>query len=335
MKQQLEETSTQPIKLRVTVVSVLIVVNVFVWVFASYLWFNAGDMPPERTNDFVMAREIAIPLRSDAIDTQLSFSLQLIDTNLELASTHALLMNLNTGEVLFNHRGNEQAYPASITKIMTVLLGIIYSETETVVVHADFGALIGSGASMAGFVYGETRTLSVILHGSFLSSGADATTALAYHVAGSYQEFVDMMNAKARQLGMENTNFMNASGLHHEDQYTTAYDIALLVDYALNYSAFRAIFTRETYQFVDFWGNHHEMRSTMRRLMPVSYFHGGNILGGKVGFTNPAGLCFASIATNGANEFLLITFGAQPLYGINPHINDAFAIYEYFLNPEN
>jgi len=332
MNQLNDEPNEQKPKFRVTVVKVLVALNVLVWGLGAYLWFNTTDSPPVRAENFMMARDIAPPIQTDFSDLRLDLALRLVDTDLEIASSNALLINLNTGEILFNHNGEQRAYPASVTKIMTVLLGIKYGESDTVNIHADFGSLMNSGATLAGFVYGEMRTFSEILHGSMLSSGADATSALAYYISGSYQEFVDLMNATATHLGMVNTHFMNASGLHHENHFTTAYDIALLLDYALNYPKFRRIFTTATYSFTDFFGQQQEMRSTMQQNMASLFFNGGHILGGKTGYTTPAGLCLASIATDGEHEFALITFGASRSNGEGLHISDAFSIYEYFFN---
>lgn len=326
------EPNQQQPTFRVTVVTVLVALNVLIWGVSAYLWFNATDVPPVRADHFVRAMDVAAPIQSDFNDFRLELALILSDTELNLNSRNALLMNLDTGEILFNHYSEERVYPASITKIMTVLLGIMYGEDDHVYVNANFSYLMGAGASLAGFVYGETRTFSEILHGSMLASGADATTALAYNISGSYQGFVDLMNTTAARLGMVNTRFMNASGLHHENHFTTAYDTALLLDYALNYPEFRAVFTRPTYSFTDFFGYSRTMESTMQSNMASLWFNGGHILGGKTGFTQPAGLCLASIASNGEHEFALITFGAPVVDAMNTHTLDAFAVYEYFFN---
>ena len=329
-----DEPNEQKPKFRVTVVKVLVALNVLLWGMGAFLWLRTPDLPPVRAEDFVMAREISTPIRADFSDSRLDFALRLIDTDLEIASRNALLLNLDTGEILFNHNGEQRVYPASVTKIMTVLLGIKYGESGDMIdIHADFEALMNSGAALAGFVDGETRTFSEVLHGSMLASGADATTSLAYYISGSYEEFVDLMNETATRLGMVNTHFMNASGLHHENHYTTAYDIALLLDYALNYPEFRQIFATATYSFTDFFGQQQEIQSTMQRNMESLFFNGGHILGGKTGYTTPAGLCLASLATDGEHEFALITFGASRDDGENLHISDAFSIYEYFFQP--
>ena len=314
----------------------LFILNVFLWGSATYLWMQSVEEPPQTMDDFATATEIYVPAIPEPVVFNDLQALTYEDVDMHLYSSHALLVNLDTGEILFDHRGSERAYPASITKIMTVLVGLEHARSDELIVRADFESFAMVGASMAGFVYGETRTLSEVLHASMLPSGADATSTLAYHVADSYQEFVDLMNETAAQLGMDDTNFVNASGLHDENHYTTAHDTALLIEYALTHEYFREIFTAETYPFINSLGNEQFMESTMFRNMLSPKFDGGEILGGKTGFTTPAGLCLASIATDGVNEFALITFGAPAdIPTPFPNIKDAFTVYGYFFNLGN
>jgi len=255
------------------------------------------------------------------------------DVNFNMHSTHALLINLTAGEMIFEHHANTRVYPASLTKMMTVLIGIEQSRSDTMIVRADFTRIMLANASVAGFEYGEERTLMEILHGAMLPSGADATATIAYHVAGSYDAFVELMNERARELGMYHTNFTNTSGLHDENQYTTAYDMVILLKYALENPIFREVFTARNYAFTTFFGEQRVMNSTLFVNMWTTEFTGGEMMGGRTGFTNAAGRCLASLATNGTDEFILITFGADP-YAANQiaHISDALMIYEYFLN---
>ena len=254
------------------------------------------------------------------------------DVDFNMYSTHVILINLTTGEVMFEHEANTRVYPASLTKMMTVLLGVEYAESETMTVNADFTRLMLDHASVAGFEYGEERTLTDVLHGAMLPSGADATATIAYNVAGSYEAFVDLMNEKASALGMENTHFINTSGLHDDNQYTTAYDLAILLRYALDQPRFREVFTAREYPFTTLFGEQRVMNSTLFANLWTTEFAGGEVIGGRTGFTLEAGRCLASLATNGTDEFILITLGAdQDAAHHIAHISDAFTIYEYFL----
>ena len=318
--------------------SFLLILNVFLWGSAIYLWLQDHEPAPTVAGQFTYEQEIEIPVTPVPIfnDGNTDFY---DEVGFSMYSNHALLINLTTGEVLFAHHENDRVYPASITKIMTVLVGLEHAEGEVMIVQADFNELFLAGAAMAQFEYGETRTLSEVLHGSMLPSGADATTTLAYHVGGSYEGFVSLMNETALRLGMSNTHFTNASGLHDENHYTTAYDIALMLEYALEIEAFRAIFTTPSYAITTRAGGEHIMTSTMfnsiSSLTRTPEFIGGEILGGKDGFTNAAGLCLASLATDGVDEFILITLQAptsSETATSNAHVVDAFTIYEYFFN---
>jgi len=255
------------------------------------------------------------------------------DVNFNMYSNYALLINISNGRTLFAHQADVQTYPASVTKIMTVLIGLEHTEMDDrVTIHADFDALLRAGAMQSGFREGEIRTLSEVLHAIMLPSGAEATWSLANHVAGSYEGFVELMNAKARDLGMVNTHFVTATGLHDDNHYTTATDIAILLEYALAIPEFRAIFTARTYELETSNSLGNIMHSTLFTAAPQTQFEGGEILGGRTGFTTPAGRCLASLATDEIDEFILITFGARSSDSDEiSHILDALMIYEYFL----
>lgn len=255
------------------------------------------------------------------------------EVGFDMYSEYALLINISNGRVLFEHQADVQTFPASVTKIMTVLVGLESgNKDDAVTVRADFDELFRSGAMQSGFRYGEVRTLEEILYAIMLPSGAEATWALANHVAGSYEEFVNLMNTRARELGMLDTHFVTATGLHDENHYTTANDIAILLEYALTIPEFRAIFTARTYELESPNSLGSTMNSTLFAFAPQTIFDGGEILGGRTGFTTPAGRCLASLATDGTDEFILITFKA-PGQEANQiaHILDALMIYEYFL----
>lgn len=318
----------------------LLVLNILLWGTAIHLWLQDHDPPPIVADQFTYEQEIEIlPVIPTPSVQEVSVTTY-DDVSFSMYSDYALLINLTAGEALFAHNENERVYPASITKIMTVLVGLEHADDDDeLIVEADFNELFLEGASMAYFEYGETRTLSDVLHGSMLPSGADATSTLAHHVGGSYEGFVDLMNETAMRLGMNDTHFANASGLHDDDHYTTPHDIALMLEYALEVDGFRDVFTVSNYAMTTGGGNEHIMISTMfnsiASLGLTPEFNGGEILGGKDGFTLEGGLCLASLATDGTDEYILITLQADPeLSYLQPHVADAFTIYEYFFNTD-
>ena len=260
------------------------------------------------------------------------------DVGFSMNSEYALLINITTGRAIFDHQADVRTFPASVTKIMTVLVGLESGDLDDeVTIVADFDALFLAGASQAGFVNGEVRTLEEVLYAIMLPSGAEATWALTNHVAGSYEGFVDLMNIKAQELGMVDTHFVTATGLHDDNHYTTANDIAILLTYALENPIFRDIFTARHFQLNSPNTRGDFMEATLYTFAPTLEFDGGEIIGGRTGFTTPAGRCLASLATNGIDEFILITFGALDPDFTNTtiHILDALTIYEYFLTRFN
>ena len=302
-------------------------------VIGTAIYFVVNWEPPIPPTK--QARDLHDEARADWI-AELLRPLRYSEVSFEMYSNQALLINLSNGRVLFDHHADEVIFPASVTKVMTVLVGLENGNMdEEVLVQADFDALFWAGASQAGFSPNEIRSLSDILYGIMLSSGAEATSSLAYHVAGNYEGFVELMNDKAQDLGMYNTRFANTTGLHDDNHYTTAEDIAILLRYALENPDFRMIFTTQTYELAIPNSLGSTLLSTLFNNMPSNEFDGGEIIGGRTGFTLEGGRCLASLATNGEFEYILITFGAPDWVeeaNETAHISDALTIHEYFFN---
>lgn len=253
-----------------------------------------------------------------------------------IASANVYLMSRNGKEPLLDKKADEKMYPASMTKIMTILLGVenLNNLDQTIHLSGDFSQFIVQNASVAGFSPGEEVTAEDLLYGAMLPSGADACMGIAIAVSGSEDEFVKRMNQKAQEIGMTNTHFTNEDGLHDPNHYSTAKDIALLLDYALDNKTFHKIFTTKTYQTkpnqthpsgITFTG-------TMFHTADHTDFQGGRILGGKTGYTSEAGLCLASLAEKNNKQYILVTGAAPGSNTTEPyHIEDALNIYENYL----
>ena len=251
-----------------------------------------------------------------------------------LHSDYALLMRLSDDAILMNKAGMDKMFPASMTKIMTATVAIenLPDLDEQVTVTAEeINPVYEMGASLAGFDAGETVTVRDLLYGVLLPSGAEACAALADRVAGSQEAFVDMMNQKAREIGMENTHFVTDSGLHDPDHYTTCYDIAKLLEYAIQNETFRTIFTTPSYTTSP-TDSHPEgltMHSTMFSQLPSPNLdNGGVVEGGKTGTEDAAGHCLASLALINGEEYILVTGHAPDNEEGYPY-NIADALYVY------
>ncbi|CAI6049261.1 D-alanyl-D-alanine carboxypeptidase family protein [Cohnella sp. JJ-181] len=233
-----------------------------------------------------------------------------------LHSSHAILVRLDDGRVLMDKNIEERVYPASLTKIMTAIVAIerIPDLTETVKLAPDmFDTLRAQNASMAGFLPGERVSAIDLLYGAMLPSGADASVGLATRVAGSEAKFAALMNKKAKSLGMSGTHFVNATGLHDPDHYTTVRDLSVLLAYALKNETFRQVFTasRHATDPTDLHPDGITLRSSMFKELGESGLAGEEIVGGKTGYTEKAGLCLASLGRLDGKEYILVTTGAK------------------------
>ena len=160
----------------------------------------------------------------------------------DITAGAALLMDSKTSKILYSKNENEKMYPASTTKIMTAILTIENCNLDDIVtVPYDAIATIPSGYSIAALQTGEQLTVNQLLQLMMVHSANDAANVLAFHVAGSIESFATMMNTKVAELGLEHTHFLNPSGMHNEDHYTTAYDLAKLMQYCMKNSTFRTI----------------------------------------------------------------------------------------------
>ena len=223
--------------------------------------------------------------------------------DLELYSSSAVLVDVQSGTVLAEKGMDEKIYPASMTKVMTLLvaaenlpdLDATFTMTQDII-----DPLYLAGASMAGYVNGETVTMRDLLYGAVVPSGAEATEALAQAVAGSEEAFVAMMNEKAAALGLTNTHFMNTSGLHDENHYSTVHEIALILQAALENETCAEILSAENYRASETEQHPDGLAMTNKFLYRVHHeyaLNGAEITAAKTGYTAEAMNCCASAGT--------------------------------------
>ena len=214
---------------------------------------------------------------------------------------YGVLVDVTEGRIVAQKAPDTRSYPASIAKIMTLLVSVEHIEDledtfEVTYAITDPGYL--QGASMAGFKNKEQVTMRDLLYGCILPSGADATAALAHVVAGSEEAFADLMNQKAEELGLENTHFSNASGLHQSDFYTTPKDMALILMAAMENETCRMVLCEDSYLTNKTPQNPDglQLYSTLFSRMYGTEPEGATIIAGKTGYTTEAGHTMASYA---------------------------------------
>ena len=189
----------------------------------------------------------------------LTVSAATFNANVDTSCKAVYMINLDTGITVFEKNSTEKVYPASTTKIMTYIVAVEnvsdVKNTKVVVEQEVLDELLGTGSSLSGlnFFVGQAVTVYDLLNCLMIKSGNDAAVVLADYIGnGSQQKFIDMMNAKAEELGCKNTHFMNPHGLHDPDHYTTAQDLATIMQYAQTLPDFNEICgTVSTYLSVD------------------------------------------------------------------------------------
>lgn len=163
------------------------------------------------------------------------------EEELQVESKYVTIYSLNEHSAIYEQKAHEQMYPASLTKIMTTLVALEHIDDlhKEIVLGKDiFEGLEKEGASVAGYNIDDKAQLIDLLYGTMLPSGADAARAVAKHVAGSEEGFVKLMNEKAAELKLEHTHFMNTTGLHHDNHYSTTADMAKILETALKNKTF-------------------------------------------------------------------------------------------------
>lgn len=253
---------------------------------------------------------------------------------LEINSENAILYNLNNDEIIYEKDSEEVIKIASLTKIMTAIVAIenIDDLDETIIISNEMlEGLIEQNASVAGFKTNDKVTYKDLLYGVLLSSGADATQALALSISGSVDGFVNLMNEKSKQLNLKNTHFTNTTGLDNKNNYSTVKDVASILKYALNNETFKQIFETRYYKTT----NGKTLVSTIEYTSAKYNLDTTNIKGAKTGTTTLAGLCLASISNYNNINYLLVTAGANKNLNKPLNIIDANNIYNYYFDSYN
>ena len=233
-------------------------------------------------------------------------------------------------KVLCDVNGEEKRGVASLTKIMTTIVAIenIDNLDEYLTITEDMLADIYWNASVAGLKVGDRVTYRDLLYATILPSGADAAHSLAISISGSIENFVNLMNNLANKIGMNNTYFINVTGLDIEGQYSTASDIMLLLNYSLKNDIFKQIYTTKEYIL----SNGLKVFSTVMYYGNKMNVDTSRILGSKTGNTDEAGLCFSAYFEFEENDIALVTLGAQSIDGKFYNVLDALNIIDYVDN---
>lgn len=241
--------------------------------------------------------------------------------NPELNARIALIYDRASGRIIYEKNGNKQTPMASTTKILTSIVILENADLKETVTIGSKAA--GTGGSRLGLKKNDKITVNDLLYGLMLRSGNDAAVALALHVGGSIEEFADMMNKKAEELGLTNSHFVVPHGLDNEGHYTTAYELAKMADYALNIPKFKEIVSSKS-ATIYINGYPKAINNTNNLLGSVS-----GVYGVKTGFTNGAGRCLVSSCKRGELDIITVIIGANTN---NQRTADTKELIEYAFN---
>lgn len=247
---------------------------------------------------------------------------EIIDIN----SKNSVMINLNNNEIIFDKGKDDVIKIASMQKVMTSLIAIEHIENldEEFVIPSGMFDGLDPELAVVGFKSGDTVSYNDLLYATLLKSGADAAYALGVKVAGSEEEYVKLMNEKIKELGLNNTVYTNTTGLDAEGQYSSVYDMAIVMKYAMNNEKFRKIISTPEYTTIN---GEYTFSGPVKKAKSheMSYY-----VGGKTGFTDEAGLCLVSYASYNDVDYILVTAGADQSLKDQNFI-DQKTVFDYFM----
>ena len=240
--------------------------------------------------------------------------------SVSVSAKSAIVMCMDTNEVLFEKSSTQKMPMASTTKIMTALILAEQPDlSKTVKITKEMVTVEGSSM---GLLAGDTVSYRDLLYGMLLASGNDAANTTAYVLGGGVKGFAKIMNNRAKEIGLKNTSFVTPSGLDDENHYTTAYDLALLTSVALKNTVFRTACSSK--QAVLYYGNPPYKRTLTNHNKLLGNFNG--IIGVKTGFTKKSGRCLVTAAERDGKGVIAVTLNAPDDW------NDHKALLEYGLS---
>ncbi|WP_303841302.1 D-alanyl-D-alanine carboxypeptidase family protein [Selenomonas ruminantium] len=234
----------------------------------------------------------------------------------KLTARSAIVMDTVTGQVLYERDIDTRRYPASTTKMMTLIVALEHGRLDDIVTvskHAE-----GVEGSTLWLVQGDKIPLGELLTGMMMHSGNDATVAVAEHIAGSVPAFVEMMNEKAAEIGAYNTHFVNPNGLPDENHYTTAFDLAKIAAYGYSLPHFEEIVSKQEVIYDWVKDPAKKLRNENQMLW---LYRGAN--GVKTGYTDAAGRCLVSAARRDGMQLVAVVLDSYYMW------NDSIALLDY------
>ena len=258
------------------------------------------------------------------------------EANLDIQSPVALLMESETGTILYEKNAYEKKYPASTTKMITAILTLENCDlNDTAIVSKEALLSVPSDYTNANLQVGEELTIRDLLYAFLIPSANDCGFVLAEHISGSIENFAEMMNLKATEIGCKNTHFTNPSGIQDENHYSTAYDLALIGRYAMQNDVFREIVSTSSYNLPAT----NKYDSTDRRFVNTNFliresqknYYYEYATGIKTGFTDDAGDCVVASAKKDGIEYIAVVLqsGYDTTTWLKEKFIDCVTLFDY------
>ena len=259
-----------------------------------------------------------------------------------IESGAAILIEKNTGKILYDKNANKRMYPASTTKIMTAILTLENCKLSDVATVSETAiSTIPNGYVTVNIQIGEELTIKDLLYALMVKSANDAAVVLAEHISGSVENFSDLINKKAKELGCKDTHFVNPNGIHNENHYSTAYDLALIAQYCMNNEIFRKVVSTTSYTLpaTNKYDSADRTFSNTNSLIIVNnnnradnYYY-KNAIGIKTGFTSQAKNCLIAGSLRDGLEFIsVILYAGLNSNGLSQRYLDTINLFDYGYN---
>lgn len=243
------------------------------------------------------------------------------ESGMKIYSEAAILIEQKTGKILYEKNIHERKYPASTTKILTAILAIENCDlNETAVASESAISALKSGYTKANIQVGEEFTIDELISVMMIQSANEAANVIAEHISGSVSEFSKLMNEKAKEIGCLDSNFVNPNGMHSEDHYSTAYDMAMIARYCMKNEKFReyAIMKEASLPRTQYWQDEQVEKNgerifynTNNMMQKDNKFYYPTCIGIKSGFTTPAKNCLVSASNKNGFEIISVILHAE------------------------
>ncbi len=261
------------------------------------------------------------------------------EPELKIYSESAILIEQRTGKILYEKNIYDRKYPASTTKILTAIIALERCDLEeTATASPQAINSVKSGYSTASIQIGETFTIEQLLDVMMIHSANEAANIIAEHISGSISEFAKLMNEKAKEIGCLDTNFVNPNGMHDENHYSTAYDMAQIARYCMKNQKFREIITKMecSLPMTELWQEERVFKNTNSLMISDNRYYYPYCNGIKTGFTTPAKNCLVASSNKDGFEVISVVLHAESTEErLSARYLDTINLFEYGYNKYN